>query len=187
MTFGFHRPTQLRLAICGVFALCGSSELLAQGSGCAAVFAAQNKLLKTPHHEYFVDSSSTDTRVRKETSMTSESIVTANGLYTLYEGKWMVSRSSIAELQRMQAESNRTSKSTCSVVGSESINGEAATDYHVHSVTEGGVSDSHEWISKNRGLPLRTVTLLDVGGALGKSTIVQRYDYSNLALPAGVK
>lgn len=187
MTLGFHRRSLVLLAVGGVAALCGGNELRAQGGSCAGVYAAQRKLLRTPHHGYSVDSSATDTRLHGGQPLISESIFAGNVFYTRYEGTWRRSRMSVDAMQKLEEENIRNAKSSCSVAGNESVSGEAAIIFQVHSETDFGTTDGREWVSKSRGLPLRTVSRLDVGGAMGRNVIVQSYDYSNVQAPAGVR
>lgn len=187
MTFGFHRTSLVFLAVGGVSALRGGTELRAQGGSCAGVYAAQRKLLTTPHHGSSVDSSATDTRLHGGKPLTSESIFAGNVIYTLYKGTWRRSPMTVDAMRKQEEENIRNAKSSCSVAGNESVNGEAAIIYQVHSVTDFGTTDGQEWVSKRRGLPLRTVSRLDVGGAMGRSVIVQTYDYSHVQAPTGVK
>lgn len=42
------------------------------------------------------------------------------------------------------------------------------------------------WISKSRGVVLKSIRSADVGGAMGKSRSYGRYDYTNVRAPAGV-
>lgn len=187
MTSGLHHPSLVVCAIGALAALSASSALPAQGADCAAVYASQTRLLKTPHHGYSVDSSAVGARLHQGQATTSESIMTGNAIYTLYEGAWRRSPMSVEDMQKQEEENIKNAKTTCSVAGSESVNGEAATVYQVHSVTDFGTNDGRQWVSKSRGLPLRTVMRLDVGGAMGKSIMVMRYDYTNVSAPAGVK
>ncbi|MDQ2932336.1 MAG: hypothetical protein M3Y05_16165 [Gemmatimonadota bacterium] len=186
MIFGLRRRSPVLIAVIGAAAL-GGDTLRAQGGSCAGLYAAQRKLLTTPHHGYSVDSSATDPKLHGGKPLTSESIFTGNAIFTMYKGTWRRSLMTVDQMRTQEEENIRSAKSTCSVSGNESVNGEATIIYQVHSVTDFGTTDGQEWVSKSRGLPLRTVSRLDVGGAMGRSVIVQRYDYSNVALPAGVK
>ena len=65
----------------------------------------------------------------------------------------------------------------------ESLNGEPAAVYKVHSETEAAKTDGQVWISKSKGLPLRQELDMDVGGSAGKSHREMRYDYANVKPP----
>jgi hypothetical protein len=187
MTLGSYRRSVAVLALGATAALGGGSAMRAQGGSCAAVFAAQMKLAKTPHHGFSVDSSATDARLHGGKPLVSELIYTTSAIYLLYNGTWKRSPMTVDGMAKQEEENIRDSKSTCSVAGTESVNGEAATIYKVHSENDAGTTDGQEWVSKSSGLPLRIVSRLDVGGAMGRSVIVQRYDYKNVQPPAGVK
>ena len=187
MTSELHHRSLVACAIGALAALSAASALPAQGAECAPIYASQLKLLKTPHHGYSVDSSAVGARLHQGQATTSESIMTGEAIYTLYKGSWRRSPASVEDMQKQEEENIKNAKSTCAVAGMESVNGEAATVYQVHSVTDFGTSDARQWVSKSRGLPLRTVMRLDAGGAMGKSIMVMHYDYSNVAAPAGVQ
>jgi hypothetical protein len=59
----------------------------------------------------------------------------------------------------------------------ELVNGEMAAVYSVHEVSPKSTSDSKTWISKAKGLPLRSDT--DMEG----SHISTRYEYGNVKPP----
>lgn len=59
------------------------------------------------------------------------------------------------------------------------MNGEMAVVYSVHSDTPKGKIDVKYWISKAKGLPLRTDTDSDEG----KAIISVRYEYGNVKPP----
>ena len=62
---------------------------------------------------------------------------------------------------------------------------EAATLYKVHNQTANDTVDTQIWISKSRGLPLKGIYDIDVGGgARGKSHTEIRYEYTNVTAPA---
>ena len=81
----------------------------------------------------------------------------------------------------------KTTKATCTHLRDDSINGESAAVWKVHTETEDGDSDNQLWISKSRNVVLRAEIFLDVGGALGKSHMVSNYVYTNVQAPAGVE
>ena len=67
----------------------------------------------------------------------------------------------------------------------ETVNGEAAVLYSVHQTVDGTMIDSQVWISKARGLPLKTELDMDVGGKLGKTHRSMRYEYTNVRASGG--
>jgi hypothetical protein len=68
-----------------------------------------------------------------------------------------------------------------------SVNGEPAAVWRIHSTSELDTSDSDLWISRQSGLLLKSDVHQDVGGSLGKSHVVSRYEYTNVQPPAGVQ
>jgi hypothetical protein len=78
-------------------------------------------------------------------------------------------------------------KATCSHLRDESVNGEPAAVWRIHSTSDFDTSDSDLWISRRSGLLLKSDVHQDVGGSLGKSHIVSRYEYANVRPPAGVQ
>ena len=82
---------------------------------------------------------------------------------------------------------DKNANATCSAVREESVNGENAMLYSVHQGTDDATIDSQIWISKSRGVPLKTDIEMDVGGKLGKSHRIMRYEYTNVQAPAVVR
>ena len=169
------------------FALCVGAPLRAQSAACTSSFAASSKLYDKPFHLYTIDSAQTDARLQGGRPTVSEAIWTGTVDYVLVEGKWMKSPIDIATAQKAAKEARAKAKATCSHLRDEGVNGEPAAVWRIHSASEVGVSDTDIWISRSSGLPLKSDVHQDVGGALGKSHIVSRYDYTNVRPPAGVQ
>jgi hypothetical protein len=183
-----HCPCFCFASVAAAALLFTVAPLRAQSTGCDPIYASQAKLLATPHHGVTVDSAGTDKALRGGKPRTSESISTGGAMYILIQGKWQRSRLTIDYMKKQEAENIRNTKSTCTFVRNETVNGEPAALYSVHSVTDFGASDGQDWISRSRGLPLRTVVSIDAGGAAaGKSRMVTSYDYANVRAPAGVQ
>ena len=78
------------------------------------------------------------------------------------------------------AEKNRqNNKTTCRYLNDEPVNGEMTAVYSVHDVSPRATTDSKTWISKAKGLPLRSD--IDMNG--GKSHISTRYEFDNVKAP----
>ncbi len=166
-------------------ALLGSmlaTPALALDPHCQPVVDAGAKMLTTPTHI----TSTTTAAYTGGKPRNSESIYAGNAIYINVGGKWTRSKMTPQEMLKMQQENSESKKGTCRYVRDESVNGEAAALYAEHSDTEVGTSDGQTWISKSRGLPLRTEMDMDVGGSMGKSHTSMHYDYSNVHPPAGV-
>jgi hypothetical protein len=111
----------------------------------------------------------------------------------MYRGKWMKSPIDVAEIRKTSKDATPKVKATwkvkatCSHLRDEGVNGEPAAVWRIHSVSELDTSDTDLWISRNSGLLLKSDAHQDVGGGLGKSHIVSRYEYTNVRPPAGVQ
>jgi hypothetical protein len=90
-------------------------------------------------------------------------------------------------LAEMNAERDKHdwTKDTCSHLRDESVNGEAASVWRSHVVTEMSTVDTDMWISKSRGLVLKANSVMDAGTG-EKSHSSARYEYTNVRAPAGV-
>jgi hypothetical protein len=162
-----------------------SAEVRGQSGECASAFAASSKLFDKPFHAYSVDTAQTDARLNGGKPRTNESIWTGTAYYVMSRGKWVKSPVDIAEMRKVK-DSTDMKKATCTHLRDESVNGESATVWRIHTVTEDVTMDTEEWISKSRGLILKSEVHQDVGGAFGKSHVVMRYEYGNVRAPAGV-
>jgi hypothetical protein len=168
-------------------AICTAVPALAQGGSCAPIFAAQLKLLDTPHHAISIDSAGTDKELHNGKPQSVEMVQIGGTTYILYKGKWMKSPLTVDAMKKQEAENIKNSKSACAFVRNETVNGESAALYTIHSVNDAATSDGQEWISKSRGVPVRTAVTIDTGGgATGKRHTVTNFDYSNVQKPAGV-
>lgn len=178
----------LRLvAVTGAFILCVGARLRAQSAECTSAIAAPSKLYDKPFHLYTIDSAQTDARLHGGRPTVYEAIWTGTVEYVVVQGRWMKSPIDIATAQKAAKEARAKGKATCSHLRDEGVNGEPAAVWRIHSVSEVGVTDTDMWISRSSGLPLKSDVHQDVGGALGKSHIVSRYDYANVRPPAGVQ
>jgi hypothetical protein len=185
-----HRstPRGLRLLGATIGALllgAGAPPLRAQASNCATVKAVMSKMETVPYHMYLLDSANTDAARHGGKPTTGEVISAGGSMYVLTHGKWVKSPVSLAEMKKSR-DTTLLAKETCSHVRDESVNGEAAEVWRTHMVNEMATYDTDIWISKSRGLVLRSNALTDVGGPMGKHRSIARYDYSNVRPPAGV-
>jgi hypothetical protein len=175
------------IAAAGAFALCVGAPLRAQSAECASSIAASSRIYDRPFHAYITDSAQIDATMHGGRPTISESIWTGTVDYVMVRGKWMKSPIDIAEVRKSLKDAVPRVKAICSHLRDESVNGEPAGVWRIHSVSEFDTSDSDVWISTSRGLLLKSDVHQDVGGALGKSHIVSRYEYTNVRPPAGVQ
>jgi len=180
------RTTRRLVRIASVAAACTALPALAQANGaCAPVFAAHNRLYDMPYHAVSIDSAGTDKALHGGKPKLAEMVLTGGVFYVQYKGKWMKSPLTLDAMKKQEAENIRNSKSTCTFVRNESVNGESAALYTIHSVNDVATSDGEVWISKSRGVPLRSTVSMDVGGgSAGKSRVITNYDFTHVQKPA---
>ena len=145
-------------------------------AGCDAVLAAIYKVYQVPAHLYMTE---TGARTRN-----AETVYLNGTTFVMVNGRWRKSPVSTKELMDAKKESDQN-LGTCTAVRDEAVNGEAATLYKNHSQTSNDSVDTQIWISKSRGLPLKQINDIDVGGGVrGKSRTEVRYEYTNVTAPA---
>ncbi len=167
--------------VAAVLAVCSfSASALAADNTCQTLLDTRLKLFSVPSHSYTVES------LPGGRSKTSEAIFTNGAIYVLMKGKWVHSRMTPQDMLKQEDENIRDSKYTCRHVRDEMVNGEAATLYVGHSENDGVKSDAQTWISKSKGLPLKTEEDLDTGDG-DKRHISIRYEYGNVRPPTGVQ
>jgi hypothetical protein len=149
-------------------------------AACQPVFDAGIKLLGVPAHSY-----STET-ARDGKTRISEAIYANGAIYINYNGKWIRSKMTTQDMLKQEQENIRDAKSTCRHVRDEMVNGEAAALYMAHSENGEVKSDAQTWVSKSRGLPLKTEEDIDTGYG-DKRHMSIHYEYSNIHPPAGVQ
>jgi len=156
-------------------ACCFCTPALAADTGCQPVFEASARLYTMPAHLY--------------TTMlgaTSEQIYANSAIFTNVGGKWHRSKMTLQEMQKQEQENIRNSKTTCRYLRDEMVSGEMAALYAEQGETQGMKFDGQVWISKGKGVLLRTQEDMDAGEG-AKNHIAVRYEYSNVKPPAGVQ
>lgn len=118
----------------------------AYADDCSPVKQAMLAAANTPH-------TSTITRVEDGKTVTRRMIQTKDQRYVETKGQWR-SMPVAPEDQAEREKSLDAAKLTCSRLGSETVNGVAATVYAVHIVNEDVTSDGKIWLG-DRGLPLK--------------------------------
>jgi len=176
--------TQRSLLLAGAVLL-ASPQIRAQASTCATVHAASLKMETTPYHMYFVDSANAVEAENGGKPETGESISVGGTMYLLSHGKWVKSPLNMAAI-KAERDKHDWTKDTCTHLRDESVNGEAASVWRTHVVTEMSAVDTDMWISKSRGLVLKANSVMDLGAGQ-KNHSSARYDYSNVKAPAGVR
>jgi hypothetical protein len=179
---GEVRMSRLSIAIGTALwaALSLSIPVFAADAVCQVLFDAMSKKFTVPSHGYMTEAAPGGK------SKTSEIIYANGAIYLNLDGKWMRSKMSQQDMLKQEQENIRDSKTACRYLRDESVNGEAAALYEMHSENDTVKSDGQIWISKSKGLPLRVEADIDTGGG-DKQHMSTRYDYSNVRAPAGVQ
>lgn len=115
-----------------------------------------------------------------------DEIYTTTAIYRGLAGHW----GKIPTTPQERIDANRAvgaSLSNCHQIREEVVDGQSATVYAAQSHTASPPSsgDMQIWIGKSRGLPLKVESDVQMFGK--KSHTSQRYDYTNVRAPAGVK
>jgi len=164
-----------------VAACCVSTPAVAAAdAACQPIFDAATKIFVVPTHAY------TTQVLPGGKSRNLETIYTNNAIYATYNGKWIRSKMTAQDMLKQEQENIRDAKTSCRHVRDELVNGDLAALYLAHSDNDGIKSDAQTWISKSKGLPLKTEEDLDTGGGDKRHWSI-RYEYSNVRPPAGVQ
>ena len=149
----------------------------AQGD-CESVYDADNKLIATDHRAFSTHSAA----IHGGNPETSESVMVGGITYVKVKGVWRKSPITVAELREQKAENRKNAKNvSCRYLRDESVDGEAARVFSVHSETEDGKYDLTVSISKSRGLPVRQEEDINTGDKMHYSI---RYEYTNVFAPS---
>jgi hypothetical protein len=161
----------------------GSPAAIADDTSCKPVFDAISRLVRTPNHQFLVQSSDAS----GSTPQKGEMIFTGKTTYILQDGKWRTSNVTPEETLKRDEENRKNSKTSCRAMRDETVEGVSATVYTLHSESEVGKSDGQIWISKASALPLRQKIELAMNGITEKNHVETRFVYSGVEPPAGMK
>ncbi len=164
-----------------------ASPAFSADSGCTIPFDAGKKIITTPSHGYSTRTSGPHPNQPRQTE-----VIHTGGMdgamFVKFNGRWTHSPLTPTALLKQEDQNIRDAKSTCRYLRDESVSGEPAAVYSVHTDNGGIVSDGTIWIAKARGLPLKEELDMDVGGGpSGKSHESLHFEYSNIRPPDGVK
>ncbi len=169
-----------KLAVFPLAALLAAALPACAASGCDAVIAAAQKVLRVPSHLYMTETAGFNGGKTRN----AETIYLNGAMYTSLNGVWRKSPMTLQELADARKDSEKD-VGACSMVHDELVGVEPATLYKVHKQTPDDTVDTQIWISKLRGLPLKQINDMDVGGgARGKSHTEVRYEYTGVSAPA---
>jgi hypothetical protein len=143
---------------------------------CQPVFDAIRKIVTTPSHSYSAG-------VVNGKPSSTETIYVQGKTYMIVKGKWCLSPVTPNDVLEQEMENRTNGKSTCQFLRNEFVNGEPAAVYSMRRETENAKEDGQMWISKATGRALRKEVDVDYGGAMGKSHLSARYEYSNVKPP----
>ena len=145
---------------------------------CKAVLDAVTKQTTVPVRQK-MEMESTQAPGRK---MQSELVRIGDTLYMQLAGQWHKRPYDAAKTVADAQEAMRKSNHSCEKVRRETVNGEAADLYKVHSEGPQGTSDAEIWLSVASGLPLRQHTqMTPPSGAKMQHDVT--YEYSNVKAP----
>ncbi len=153
-----------------------ASHYAMAADSCQPVFDAITNIVTTPSHSY-------STGVVNGKPRSTETIYVQGKTYMIVKGKWWLSPVTPNDVLQQEIENRTSSKATCQFLRDESVNGEPAAVYSMRRETETGKEDGQMWISKATGRALRKEVDVDYGGAMGKSHLSARYEYSNVKPP----
>jgi hypothetical protein len=176
------RNRRLLPALTALVAACCASipAFAAADAACQPIFDSAAKIFAVPTHSYTAET------LPGGKSRNSEAIYANNAIYISYDGKWVHSRATPQDMLKQEQENIQNAKTSCRHVHDEMVNGEMAALYMAHAENEGVKSDAQTWISKSRGLPLKTEEDIDIGDG-DKRHMSIRYEYSNVRPPSGVQ
>ena len=169
----FSMTSVVLLAVCVT-----SAPAFASDSGCQPVFDALSKVLATPAHLYTTEPSSSHPG---NTPRSGELIYFGGAIYVKASGKWIRSTMTAQQMLEQEKENREHGTATCHYLRQESVSGEVAAVYSVHSENNDIKSDGTLWISK-KGLPLREELDIDVNNP-SKTHHSIRYEYGNIQAP----
>jgi hypothetical protein len=155
-----------------------SSTARATDGNCQPVFDALNKVATIPSHSY-----TTSTAVNGGKPTEAETILANGQKYIRARGKWMRLPVTSQDVLEQEKDKQEHGKSTCQLLRSESVNGEAAMLYSVHREYEEVKEDGQMWVSRGTGLLLRVEEDFDNRGNKVKDHRSTRFEYNNVKAP----
>jgi hypothetical protein len=171
----------LSLSICSLFL---AIHAQAASPACQALVDASRKLRSVPVHIYGTRSAALTGKPGSSEIIywKGRVFVKGRGAWTSYPAPWLSQSEKDASAEELKI------KNTCEVVREEPVNGEPSIVYKTRSDGgDTGTVESVNWVSKTRGLVLKTEIDTAVGGRAGNLHQTLRYDYTNVQPPQGVQ
>ncbi len=156
-----------------------SSTVHAEDS-CQPVFDALTKMTSTSNHSYTI---LTNPSMFGGKPTSTETIYFRDKAFMKLNGAWVTAPESPKETLARDEDNRRRGHAVCQFIRYDSVKGEAAALYSMHSQAEHSKEDAQFWISRISGLPLRGEFDMDIGGSDGKSHLSTRYEYSDVRPP----
>jgi hypothetical protein len=147
---------------------------------CRPVLDALDKLSQTPHHQYMTLAAAGRPGGKP---ITAEVIVTGGDMYIQVGGRWRKTGETAADRKKRQEEALVNATMSCRYLRDEAVDAVASAVYTAQTEKDGKKSESLIWIAKSTGLPVRQEIELEIGGAVGKSHHIMRFEYGNVQAP----
>lgn len=145
---------------------------------CQPVFDALIKVATTPSHSY-----TTSTGINGGKTTEAETIFANGQKYIRVRGKWMRIPVNSQDVVEQEKEKEQQGKSTCQLIRTESVNGEAAMLYSIHRDYEDVKESGQMWVSRSSGMVLRAEMDIDSPDNKIKEHRSSRFEYGNIQPP----
>ena len=163
--------------------LAGAAPGMAADASCQPVLDALGKLRATPYHMAMTDSGGATAALNGGKPEQSETISIDDKLYLRIHGKWRVTDNPMRAAPDAEDKDQDARQMSCAYLHDDDDDAVWA----VHEQTEDDRSDGQVWIAKATGLVQRQETDQDAGGgAMGKSHLSVRLDYTDIQPPPGM-
>jgi len=142
-------------------------------ASCTEVFDAGVRDVETPHHIYYTKASD------KADGRSMESIFDGRAIYSNAKGTWQKSETAHGVMLENAHEKRQKLDATCTRVGTESIDGQSATHWHIKPDSDSDAAESDLWIGE-KGLPIHQRMVMP-----DRATRDVRIDYTDVKAPLG--
>jgi hypothetical protein len=170
MFFMHIRPVLLAVSLCAIAAL------PARADDCANMMNTMIAHIGTPY------AATMTTQTPGGETKTMKTVSSGGMMYVEMPDGWKSMAMDPKEQADMMRKAAATAKETCHHAGDEVTGGEPSNVYIAHVENRGSVSDNKVWISKSRGLVMKTDVQIQ-----GGQHVTMTFDYNNVMVPAGAK
>lgn len=160
-----------------------------RAGGCDEILTISQKVVATPYHEFTTITSGPGVARTGGKPRLGEIIWTGTAKYVQASGKWMrIPMTAQEQFEEMKEKfADPAHKAQCRRVSDTVLNGEPATVWAIHEVSDYGVEDTQLWVSRRSGRILQEELTEDGSGAAGTTHMIARFEYDHVQLPAGVR